>query len=115
MMHFNMDAQAPYRGKRRHYTEQFKQQAVTQLLESGKPAAEMATLLGVERSNLQRWKKKFQQAVEPRSAELPGKAIGLNDIHSMRNEIISLKETVSNLKNIMKKAFVNIYQEKNQS
>jgi len=44
--------------KRHHYDEDFKRQAVRQLIESGKPVTAIAQSIGVERTILQKWRKK---------------------------------------------------------
>ena len=46
-------------GTRRKYPDSFKQQAVAMLIKSGKPVSEVAVLIGVERSILQKWKKRY--------------------------------------------------------
>ena len=45
--------------KRRKYSEDFKRDAVNQLISSGKGIAEMARDLGIELYNLTRWKNEF--------------------------------------------------------
>jgi len=106
-----MDVDIPQRGKRRRFPEKFKEQAVALLLESGKPAAEVAVLLGVDRTNLQKWKKRFQQRIEARSSEFPSGSSGSQDLRGMQKEIDSLKEMIGHLQTIMKKSFMNIYRE----
>jgi transposase len=106
-----MDVDIPQPGKRRRYSEKFKEQAVALLLKSGKPAAEVAVLLGVDRTNLQKWKKQFQHRIEARSPEFSSGSSGSQDLRGLQKEIDSLKEMIGHLQTIMKKSFTNIYRE----
>ena len=95
--------------KRRRYEEAFKRQAVKLLIDSGKPVSTVALSMGVERCNLQKWKKKFS----PEFAEEPGKSGGQivrsKEYSALRSEIRSMKETVNHLRNIVKRALTKKY------
>jgi transposase-like protein len=99
------------RNKRRRYSEKFKRQSVALLAESGKPAGEVATSLGIDRSNLQKWKKQFSPDIELRSPGFPADSFGSHELRFMQEEIFSLKQMVNQLQAIMRKAFINLYQE----
>jgi len=45
---------------RRHFDEQFKTDAVKLLRESGRPVAQVAKELGIDRSELKRWQKQLE-------------------------------------------------------
>ena len=54
-----MESNGRERGTRRHYDQQFKEDAVNLVISSGKSVNEVAAELGVERSNLGRWKREL--------------------------------------------------------
>ena len=49
---------------RRKYDKEFKVEAVKLLLESGKPADEVAENLGINSGNLTRWKREYREDAE---------------------------------------------------
>ena len=110
-----METLSPRHCKRRRYPEKFKREAVVLLVKSGKPAAEVAILLGVDRSNLQKWKKQFSPLIELRSPGNPAPSCGSPELCFMQEEIASLKQTVYHLQAIMRKAFLNLYKEETES
>jgi len=108
-----MDSITPnnHNKRRQRYSEKFKRQAVTLLIKSGKPAGEVAILLGIGRSNLQKWKKKFSPFIALHPSGDPAASCGSPELCFMQEEIASLKQTVYQLQAIMRKAFVNLYRE----
>jgi transposase-like protein len=92
--------------KRHHYDEAFKRQAVKTLIESNKPVAAIAKTLGIDRTNLHKWREKygFEFEKEPVSSP-PGKVVRLNEFLSLKKEIRQMKTTVENLRNIVKRSF----------
>jgi len=97
--------------KRHRYDEVFKRQAVKSLLDSGKPVSTMALELGVDRCNLHKWKKKFGHEFEGESEKSIGEVVRSKEFRSLKNEVISIKETVNQLRNIIKRALLRKYQE----
>jgi transposase len=88
---------------RRHYDDDFKRAAVKTLLESGKPVTAVAADIGIEQSNLHKWKKKFAHELTcpPDDAEHGGSQHA--EITSLRRDVDSIKQTVDDLRNIVKK------------
>ena len=88
---------------RRKYSEDFKRDAVNQLISSGKSIAETAESLGIEVYNLSRWKNEFlskpdkEGAVEEPAARLRRLEAENN---RMAREITNLKQE----RDILKKA-----------
>ena len=54
-----MESNGNERRTRRHYDQQFKEDAVNLVISSGKSINEVAAELGVQRSNLGRWKREL--------------------------------------------------------
>ena len=54
-----MESDGKKRRARRHYDQQFKEDAVNLVISSGKSINEVAAELGVQRSNLGRWKRQL--------------------------------------------------------
>jgi transposase-like protein len=88
--------------KRRRYDEDFKRDAVRKLLESGQPATAVALAIGVDRTNLQKWKKRFSSEIT-RTTASPNGSIGPDEIVSLRKEFETMKETVNLLRSIVKR------------
>jgi transposase len=96
--------------KSRHrYDEAFKRHAVQMLIESGKPVTTMALSMGVDRSNLQKWKKKFGYEFISVAKGPSGKSVGINEFISLKKEIASIKDTVQQLRSIMQTSFERKY------
>lgn len=90
--------------KRRKYTEEFRREAVNQLISRGKSVAEVARDLGIELYNLSRWKNEFlgktknpEDAMEDPAAKL--RRLEEENGH-MAKEITHLKQE----RDILKKA-----------
>ena len=60
------------RQKRRKFTDEFKQDAVRMVLSEGVPLKKAAENLGIDRSNLGRWKKEHLEAFGGLSNGLEG-------------------------------------------
>lgn len=95
--------------KRHRYDETFKRQAVKSLLDSGKPVSTMALSMGVDRCNLQKWKKKFGHEFEAEPEKSVGKIARSKEYSALRNEIVLIKETVNHLRNILKRSLALKY------
>ena len=89
--------------KRRHYDDSFKREAVSLLFKSGKPAMTIARSIGVDRSNLQKWKVKFGREFVREGVESCDAAIGTDEFLSLKKEFDSMKETVEHLRVIVRK------------
>jgi transposase-like protein len=83
--------------RRKRYSSDFKEQAVLFLARSGKPISKVAGLLGVDRTNLQKWKKKLYH---------PLVSCGSPELYLMQKEIDSM---ILQLQAIMKKASSTVY------
>jgi transposase-like protein len=95
--------------KRRHYDEPFKRQVVGRLLKSGKSVAAFAELIGVDRTNLQKWKKIYRNEVAMTAAVKDGKKIEVSELMTLKREMTLLQETVDKLRAIVKKNLENRY------
>jgi transposase-like protein len=95
--------------KRRKYDEAFKRRAVQMLIESGKPVTTIALSVGVDHSILYRWKKKYGSEFIKGPEGVLGKVVRSNELISLRNEIETIKNTVSHLRGIVRKALSNKY------
>ena len=91
--------------KRRIYEEAFKRETVRRLMESNESVSSFAVSIGVDRTNLQKWKKIFGPEFMPET----GQPDGANDYSRLRREFASLKETVDQLRAVVKKNFENKY------
>ena len=82
--------------KQKHYTAEFKSQAVALVSEAKRPAAEVARELGVKPNTLYTWLSKSQQAssVSPASAELAA------EVKRLQRELAQAKQE----RDILKKA-----------
>jgi transposase len=100
-----MDAWMSQIKKRRRYSEEFKREAVKTLLESGKPVTAVAAALGIEQSNLHKWKKIFGPTLITQAQNIaaaissPGQA----DVDALRRELAKVRETVDQLRNVVNK------------
>jgi transposase len=95
--------------KRRRYDDDFKREAVRTLLQSGKPVTAVAAGLGIEQSNLHKWKKIFG----PRLATLTQNAAASSprqaDVDALRKELAKVQETVDQLRAIVSKTLRDKY------
>ena len=91
--------------KRKHYDDAFKRNAVKTLLESKQSVTAMAVSMGVNRCNLQKWKKQFgrEMALPATTGDTASKTS--NEIVVIKTEIKELKDTVENLRKIVKRSF----------
>jgi len=88
---------------RRYFDQQFKVDAVRLLSESGKPASEVARNLGINRNQLDRWKRQLRGKNSPQGA-LPGNGIiggEKKELEELRRELARVKEEREILKKAM--------------
>jgi transposase-like protein len=95
--------------KRRSYDEPFKRQIVRRLIESAESVSSFALSLGIDRTNLQKWKKIYGPEFTETPDNSNGKTIGLNEYLSLKKEFALLKETVDGLRAVVKKNFESKY------
>lgn len=95
--------------KRRRYDDAFKREAVRMLVESGKPVATVALAIGIDRTNLQKWSKKFSQEFTTKSAEPKSGGVAINEFISLKREVESMKETMKHLRTIVQKSLTDKY------
>jgi transposase len=104
-----MDTQMLQIKKRRRYSEEFKREAVKTLLESGKPVTAMAVELGIEQSNLHKWKKKFGPRLVASAQNIAASCPEQADVDELRRELAKVRETVDQLRNVVNKSLRNKY------
>jgi transposase len=97
--------------KRRRYDETFKRNAVRVLLESGKPVMTVAQAMGIDRTILQKWRKKYNDEFVTKPAVSLSNAVPLNEFLSLKREFESIKGTVEHLRIIVKKVLSCKYEE----
>jgi|SRR5271157_2303772 len=88
---------------RRYFDQQFKVDAVRLLAESGKPASEVARNLGINRNQLDRWKRQSLGKNSPQAA-FPGNGIiggEKKELDELRRELARVKEEREILKKAM--------------
>jgi transposase len=88
---------------RRYFDQQFKVDAVRLLTESGKPASEVARNLGINRNQLDRWKRQLLGKNSPQAA-FPGNGINggeKKELEELRRELARVKEEREILKKAM--------------
>lgn len=87
---------------RRYFDQQFKVDAVRLVSESGRPVSEVAKELGVNRNQLDRWKrllgKKAPQVAFPGNGNISGEK---KEIEELRRELARVKEEREILKKAM--------------
>ena len=87
---------------RRHFDQQFKVDAVRLMNESGRPIAEIAEELGVNRNQLDRWRR--QLGKKPPLIAFPGNgnlSADKKEIEELRRELARAKEEREILKKAM--------------
>jgi transposase len=99
----------PLERTRRHYSDSFKREAVRTLVESGKPVMAVARLIGIDKSNLQKWRKIYGQNVLPEVPGTPCKSVGIEEFTALRKELETMKDTVDRLRDIVKKSLAGKY------
>ncbi len=95
--------------QRKKYDPEFKRETLRQLAQSGQPTSVFAKSVGVDRSNLQKWKKLFGDGAEIDDGPKSGAAIDISEFESLKQELQTVKETVFHLRNIVKRSFQNKY------
>ena len=97
--------------KRRRYDVEFKREAVKTLLESGKPVTTVAVELGIEQSNLHKWKKIFGPQLVAKAQNIAAAIASPEqaDVDALRRELAKVKETVDQLKNVLNKTLREKY------
>ena len=97
--------------KRRKYTEDFKRDAVNQLISSGKSIAEVSRDLGIELYNLTRWKNEFLGKTNNSEIEVEDPAAKLRRLeeanHHLERENANLKQE----RDILKKAMGIVFKQ----
>jgi transposase len=96
---------------RRRYNDAFKRQAVQMLIESGKPVTTVAQTMGIDRTNLQKWKRLYSHEFVTKPVASSGNTIHIDELSSLKKEFESMKETVDRLRTIVKKTLTNKYSE----
>ena len=89
------------RRTRRRFDRQFKMDAVRLITDGGQSVATVARDLGVGRSQLQRWKKQFQEKAE---RAFPGKGrimVENKELEDLRRELARVKEEREILKKVL--------------
>jgi transposase-like protein len=96
---------------RRRYDDAFKHKAVKTLLESKRPVTAVAADLGIEQSNLHKWKKIFGPhiATTMQNREAAAASSPPADVEALRRELAEVKETVDQLKTILRKTLRSKY------
>lgn len=95
--------------KRRRFDDAFKRQAVQTLMESGKPVTAVAAILGVDRTNLQKWKKYYSGELLPKPLGTDESPVGISEFLSLKREFESVKEAVTQLRNVVLKSLAEKY------
>jgi transposase-like protein len=95
--------------KRRRYDDEFKRRAVKTLLESGKPVTAAAAAMGIDQSNLHKWKKIFGPELTAAAQNIAASSPQQADIEALKRELASVKETVDQLRNVLSKTLRDKY------
>lgn len=96
--------------KKRHcYDEPFKRQMVQRLIDSADTVSTFALSTGINRTNLQKWKKMYGPELTQFPDTSNRKTIGLDEYLLLKKEVASLKDTVDNLRAVVKKSLENKY------
>ena len=97
--------------KRKRYDETFKRDAVRILLESGKPVATVALALAIDRTLLQKWRKKFDDEFATKPTNSLPNIVSTSEFLSLKREFESIKEMVDQLRLIVKKVLSCKYED----
>ncbi len=100
--------------KRRRFDAAFKRETVFSLLESGRPIAVFARSIGVERSNLQRWLKRYGSEFTSGKNAPAGRTVRMSEFAVLKSEVDSMKELVDHLRKIVRHALVHRYRDPEQ-
>jgi transposase-like protein len=95
--------------RRRRYNDEFKREAVKALMESGKPVTTIAGAMGIDQSNLHKWKKIFGPQVADTVRNAAGCTSEGADVGTLRRELALVKETVDQLRTILNKTLRERY------
>ena len=95
--------------KRRKYPDLFKQQAVAMIEKSGKPVSEIAVLIGVERSVLQKWKKLYGSGETMADNKASAAFAGRRELTLLKRELRLVRNDVEQLRTIIKKSYTLKY------
>jgi hypothetical protein len=90
--------------KRRHYSDEFKRESVRMLFESNKPTSTIAEAIGIDQSNLHKWKKKYEHEFINKMTDFTNECIKMSDFQFLKQEIASIKATIEVLRNVIKKS-----------
>ena len=83
-------------GKQDRFTDEFKRNAVAQVVERGHPVSEVAERLGISTKSLYTWKPLFSQPVTVRNSEADLAA----ELRRLKKELVGVTEE----RDILKKA-----------
>ena len=101
----------PPANPRHRYDEAFKRKVVQILVESQESATAIAQSIGIERTILCRWKKKFGHEFVKESQKTYDKMERLNDFESLKAKVESLESMVYQLRSVVRKSLVSRYVE----
>lgn len=90
--------------KRRKYTEEFRREAVNQLISSGKGVAELARDLGIELYNLSRWKNEFMDKAKNPEDKMEDPATKLRRLETENQRMAKENTILKQERDILKKA-----------
>lgn len=85
------------------YSDEFIKNAMLVLVKSGKPVGAIAAELGISRSVLYKWKKKYNVMSLRRSFGINQLSIEAEIIISLKKEIVVLKQDIEVLRNVLLK------------
>ena len=74
---------------RRHFTQEYKDQAVSLVLDSGRTIAEVARSIGVHEMTVGKWVKKAKDAGRVSASELDGDERA--ELERLRGEVVQLR------------------------
>lgn len=77
------------RRPRRHYTREFKLEAVRLAAVDGRPKAQIARQLGIRVNQLRKWKQEFERENARPHASAP--QVATDDVEQLRREIARLR------------------------
>jgi transposase len=95
--------------KRRRYDDEFKRGAVKTLLLSGRPVTAVASDMGIDQSNLHKWKKIFGPELSVSAQNTAASSPQQADVEALRRELATVKETVDQLRNVVNKSLREKY------